>query len=484
MRPPLYRLAVTLTLSTILSVAFTQEPTVRVLSISVEQSELYEELETAFNEAYPEWTVQIETISQDAFQQTFPLSIESGSAPDVLLRPGFATSTLNVLLENNWVAPVAGDQEVPQAWFDRFPEGAFVDGHNMVDGVVYGVPLNEQDIWGHGYLYYNREVLRAADVDPETEIPTTWSELLAVCERVKASGSSCFTASLMEDQIERWWIPFTSVAQAANQFNLQEGHFAYADPARLRAWDLLKTLYDNEYFIPGVESTDRDTSRQVFALGQAAFYVDGAWIPSVLRTGMGFPDLDFGVAPIPVPDDGVRGKLAKGLLFPDLWVTSQVRNPEAAWAFVDWLTQPEGPYAQGYVGGGFGFLNFTDNTKWIDPDDEVLQSLISIATDDYRAFEPQPVLACSDVAQSTALQDALYDTSLPTEYASLVEDLVSGQDWTQTATRLAEGRQRLFEANLEKEQASGLDVRLDYFTYPEWEFGTDFDYSVYPLCEQ
>jgi len=75
------------------------------------------------------------------------------------------------LLENNWIAPVAGDQEIPQAWFDRFPEGAFVDGRWTAWST--GV-LNEQDIWGHGYLFYkSSEVLRAADVDPETEIPTT-----------------------------------------------------------------------------------------------------------------------------------------------------------------------------------------------------------------------------------------------------------------------------------------------------------------------
>lgn len=195
----------------------------------------------------------------------------------------------------------------------------------MVDGVPFGVPLNEQDIQGYGYMYHNNEVLNASGVDPSTEIPTTWSELLEVCERVKASGFSCFSASFNEpDQTIRWWLPFTAVAETQSPMNYRTGNFSYADPARLRAWELLKTLYDNEHFIPGVESTDRDTSRQIFALGQAAFYMDGSWMPSVFRTGMGFEDLDYGVAAVPVPDDGVQGKLSKSLMPSRLYVTSQV----------------------------------------------------------------------------------------------------------------------------------------------------------------
>ncbi len=459
-----------------------QETTITVLGISAEQNELYRELEQAFQEEYPEWELNFETMSIDSFQQTLPLSFESGEAPDIFFIDGFDQLPLNDLLEANWVAPAAGDQEIPQEWFDRFPEGMFIDGHNMVNGTVYGIPLRDRTIYGHGYMYYNRTVLEAAGVDPESQIPTTWSELLAVCEQVTQSGNSCFSASFdSTSQFDRWWLPFTSVAETYNPINLQTGNFSYADPARLRAWELLKTLYDGEYFIPGVASTDRETSRQIFALDQAAFYVDGSWMP-VVWDSMGFGDLNFGVAPIPVPDEEPRGKLAIGLIPSTIYVSSQADNPEAAWAVIEWLTRPEGPYAQGYVGGGFGFLTFTDNAQWIDPNDEVQQEIISIASDGYRIYEPVPLLACADMTQSTAYQDALQNTSLPDEQESIVEALVNGEDWTVTAQRLATGRQELFEANLAEEQEAGLNVSLDYYTYPDWSFDEDFDYGVYPLC--
>ena len=476
----LLALCAALLLSLGLSLGLAQNPDVTVWTISVEQADLFQELETAFHERYPKWTVKFETFSQDAFQQNLPLSFESGDAPDVI--GASFDIPMSELLANGWIAPVAGGAEIPDDWFARFPENTFVNGHNMVDGVVYGVPTNEQDIWGPGYMYYNRTVLEDAGIDPDTEIPTTWSELLAVCERVKAADYPCFTAAFDgTSNTRRWWIPFTSVAQSFTPFNYQTGEFDYADEARLRAWDLLKTMYDSEYFIPGVETTDRETSRQIFALDQAAFYMDGAWMPSVFRTGMGFPDLNFGVAPTPRPDDGVQGALHKSLLTSRLHVTSAVRNPEAAWALIDFLTEPEGPYAQGYVGGGFGFLSFTDNTQWIDPNDEVLTKLLSIS-DGYRKYEPVPLLACADMAESTAYTDALNDPTVAEEETSMVEALVTGQDWTTVAEEMATERQALFEKFLAAEKESGLNVDQIYFTYPDWAFDSNFDYSTYPLC--
>ena len=463
-----------------LTVGAAQGADVTVWSISVEQDEMYQELESAFSEAYPDYTVNFETFSQDAFQQNLPLSFESGDAPDVVLASFDVPMT--ELLANGWLSPVAGDTEIPSEWFERFPENTFANGHNMVDDVVYGVPTNEQDIWGPGYMYYNRTVLEDAGID-ESEVPTTWSELLAVCERIKEADYPCFTASFDGDSnVRRWWTPFTEMAQSWTPFNYETGEFNYADESRLRAWELLKTLYDNEHFIPGIETTDRETSRQIFALDQAAFYMDGAWMPSVFRTSMDFPDLNYGVAPAPRPDDGVQGAIHKGLITSRLHVTSNVRNPEAAWALIDFLTQPEGEYAQGYVGGGFGFLSFTDNSQWVDPSDEVIAGLIEIA-EDYRKFEPVPLLACEDMSQSTAYNEALQDPTVASEEASLVEALATGQDWSAVAEQMASERQAIFERLMEEEQAAGLSMNQSYFTYPDWDFNSDFDYSTYPLCE-
>ncbi len=47
---------------------------------------------------------------------------------------------------------------------------------------------------------------------------------------------------------------------------------------------------------------------------------------------------------------------------------------------------------------------------------------------------------------------------------------------------MATKRQALFEKLLAAEKAEGLNVDQSYFTYADWDFSSDFDYSNYPLC--
>jgi multiple sugar transport system substrate-binding protein len=469
-----------LTVATALcSSALAQQPTLRILSISSEQQALYKEVEVAFNKKYPQWTIRFETLSQDAFTRTLPLSFQSGDAPDMILNR-FAEAPAQ-LLANGWIEPLS-DKPISNAWKNRFPKYSFVDGYNVFGGKIHGVSLTDQNVWGPGYFYYNRVAMKKAGLT-DKDVPKTWNQLLAACEKLQKAGVNCFSASLAaRDNINRWWIPFTAVAQSNNPFNFRTGEFGFDNPDRLRAWTLLKTLFDKKYFIPGVETTDRETSRQIFGLNQAAFYVDGAWMPNVWQNSMGFKTLDFGVAPVPVPDRGTRGKLVINLPSPNLYVTTKVRNKDAAWAVVDFMTDPSGVFAKGFVGGGYGFVSFAPNKKLL-PDDQASADILSIASKGMRKYEPAPVLACTDMAKSSAFREALRDTSLPEETVSVVEALVKGQDWTVTAKRLSEGRQKLLEDKIKAEQAKGLKVSMDYFKYPEYRFGTSYDYRKYPLCK-
>jgi multiple sugar transport system substrate-binding protein len=457
-----------------------QNVTLRVGSISVEQEALFRELEKDFNKRYPQWTVRFELSAQDAFDRALPLSFQSGDAPDLILnRFNIPVSTLRA---NGWLSPLS-EKSVPSAWRNQFPAYWFVPGWNVLDGKIWGVSLNDQDAWGPGYFYYNKAVLKKAGLDPNKP-PTTWNQWLSMCDTISKSGASCMTASFQNStQFERIWTPLTAVAQSSNPFNYRTGKFAFSDPDRLRAWTFLKTLYDRKYFIPGVETATRESSRQVFGLNQAAFYVDGAMMPSVWRDSMGFKNLEYGVAPMPVPDSGLRGKLTKSLVRPNLFVTSKVRNKEAAWAFVQYMTDPKGLYARGYVSRGYGFLSFVDNPSLFDGNDPVIKDIFNIAQKNYRVYEPNYLLACNDMEKSTALADALRSNTLPTENASVVDALIKNQDWTPVATRLTEGRQKLLEERIAAEKAKGLSTSLDYFKKSNFRFGQNFGYSSnYPVA--
>ncbi|MFN3265361.1 MAG: ABC transporter substrate-binding protein [Deinococcales bacterium] len=453
--------------------------TLRIGTISVEQEAMFRELEKDFNKKYPQWTIRFELSAQDAFDRALPLAFQSGDAPDILLnRFSIPVSTLRA---NGWLAPLS-EKNIPTSWRNQFPNYWFVPGWNVFEGKVWGVSLNDQDAWGPGYFYYNKAVLKKAGLD-ENKPPKTWNEWLNACEAISKSGASCITASFQNRaQFERLWAPLTAVAQSSNPFNYRTGRFAFADPDRLRAWTFLKTLYDRKYFIPGVETATREASRQVFGLNQAAFYVDGAMMPSVWRDSMGFKNLDYGVAAMPVPDSGLRGKLTKSLPRPNLFVTSRARNKEAAWAFVQYMTDPKGLYAKLYVSRGYGFLSFVNNESMFEGGLPALQTISSISKN-YRTFEPNYLLACPDMSRSTALSDALRSNTLPEENASVIEALIKNQDWSLVAQRLTEGRQKLLEERVAAEKTRGLSTSMDYFRNPNYRFGSNFGYSInYPVA--
>lgn len=453
--------------------------TLRIATISVEQEAMFRELEKDFNKKYPQWNIRFELSAQDAFDRALPLSFQSGDAPDILInRFNIPVSTLRA---NGWLAPLS-ERTVPNAWRSQFPNYWFVPGWNVVDGKVWGVSLNDQDAWGPGYFYYNKNVMRKAGLDPNKP-PKTWNEWLRACDAITKSGASCMTASFQNrTQFERIWTPLTAVAQSSNPFNYRTGRFAFSDQDRLRAWTMLKTMYDRKYFIPGVETATRESSRQVFGLNQAAFYVDGAMMPSVWRDSMGFKNLEYGVAQMPVPDSGLRGKLTKSLPRPNLFVTSRVRNKEAAWAFVQYMTDPKGLYAKLYVSRGYGFLSYVENEKLFDGNDPVLQDIADIAKGGYRVFEPNYLLACNDMDKSTALADTLRSNTLPEENASVIDALIKNQDWVPVAQRLTDGRQKLLEERVAAEKARGLSTNMNYFRKSGFNFGKNYGYaSNYPV---
>ena len=57
-----------------------------------------------------------------------------------------------------------------------------------------------------------------------------------------------------------------------------------------------------------------------------------------------FPDLDYGAAPMPIPDTGtgVKTTWSCGSYYA---ISANTKHPEEAWTFIKWLSGPEGAKA-------------------------------------------------------------------------------------------------------------------------------------------
>lgn len=451
--------------------------TIKVMNWSGEQTDFYQDVAEAFNAEYPNIELEVEIMAQANYRESLPLLFQQDAAPDVFFWISQSNRVLTTaeLRDLGWISPL-NPEGVSEEFMARWPGNSFLEGINVFDGEVYSFPFNDNKIWGPGYMYYDRQAFELAGLDPDSP-PTTWNELRETCETIVSTGGApfCMAVPLKGVDFQRTWFPIAGsiMTDAGSFFDYQNGRFAIDDPRLIRAFEFLQGMYNDELFVPGVE--DKAFARQAVGNGLAAIYFGGAWMPGVFRS-MGFEDLDLGVAAPPVPDDGPYGSLAQTPSENKYFVSSQTEHPEEAWLFLEWMTRPDGYFAQNYLAQGFGTLAFADNGEYLT--DPVMVEMANNIAPDLRVMYPEPVLRCPDAARSEAFR-AAREHHPNWEWEAMVEALVNDSDFSEVAIEIAATKNEIFQDTVEQEAADGLDISMECFTYPEFDFTTDFDPANY-----
>jgi len=446
--------------------------TLRIMNYSAEQQEFYE---AAVQEFTAETGINVvwETLSQDAYIETLPRMFDDGSAPDIFFWLGAnRILTVSELLDVEWIQPL--DQSVlPDDFQSRWEEGMFVEGINIIDGETYSFPFNDNKIWGAGYMYINNQVWADAGLSAE-DIPTTWSELTAACETVRESGPYCLAIPLEGNHFQRTWYPLAGVNYTDQFFDYQTGQFNVDDPRHLETFEYIQSLYAADLVIPGVNG--RDETRAAMAFGEAAIYFGGAWMPSVFATTYDFTDVTAAAAP--TPDDGLSGSLAQRNSENKYFISSTSEHPAEATMFIEWMTRPDGYFAQNFLELGFGTLAFADNGAYIT--DPVMLQVIDIAMNqrpNMRVQYPEPAIACSAVASSQAFVNA-ENIRRNWEWEEMGLALTTGADFAPVAEEIAAAKNAEFAATIE---AEGIEASC--FAFPDWDLTTNFDPMMYGTGE-
>ncbi|MGJ3240121.1 MAG: ABC transporter substrate-binding protein [Anaerolineae bacterium] len=446
--------------------------TLRIMNYSAEQQEFYD---AAVQEFTAETGINVvwETLSRDAYEEILPRMFDDDSAPDIFFWLGAnRVLTVSELIDAGWIQPL--DQSVlPDDWMSRWDDGMFVEGINIIDGDIYSFPFNDNKIWGAGYMYLNNQVWADAGLSTE-DIPTTWSELTAVCETVRSSGPYCLAIPLEGNHFQRTWYPLAGVNYTDNFFDYQLGRYNIDDPRHLETFDYIQSLYDADLVIPGING--RDETRASMAFGEAAIYFGGAWMPSVFANTYDFTDVT--AAPAPVPDDGLSGALAQTNSENKYFISSTSDNVTAATQFIEWMTRPDGYFAQNFLEQGFGTLAFADNGAYIT--DPVMLQVVDIAINqrpNMRVQYPEPAIACPEVASSDAFVNA-ENIRRNWEWEEMVLALTTGADFEPIAQEIAAAKNGEF---LETIEAEGIDPSC--FAFPDWDLTENFDPAMYSMGE-
>lgn len=216
---------------------------------------------------------------------------------------------------------ISADDYYPAAW----------DEVNF-KGDVYGLPF-ETDARG---LFYNKGLFREAGLDPERP-PRTWEELEAMNRKLtKKNAEGGYDVIGFIPWENQGWLYTWGWLAGGEFYDPETRKVTLTDPNIVRAlqWQV---DFAKEYDVTQVSSFQAGfgtMSMNPFVAGKLAMIVTGPWDLVYFRQYN--ESLDFGVAPLPYPENG-------GV--PCTWagghsniIPRGAKHPEEAYKFLEWLS--------------------------------------------------------------------------------------------------------------------------------------------------
>ncbi len=283
---------------------------------------------------------------------------------------------------------------------------------NVEQGAVC-VPLDLQYYNG----FYNKELFTKAGI---TSFPTTWDELYAACDKLKAINVTPMTYGTGLQALNAGFYPYYDLSYMMMMYSVDDwkklynGQIPWTDPKivdQLTKWAALKTKgCTNDDVLANNESVSQ------FETGKAAMTLEGSWGFSEFQDKLGDK---VGVFVPPFNDTQAKGVVE----FPGngFGVTNYSQHKQDAANFLAWMATPE---AQKIIADG-GLIPTVAGTS---PTNPLALGMLDFAAT--QGFTRYPMIdnvmqpEVTDVA--TKLLDAvLAGTTTPQEAAQKIQDALN-----------------------------------------------------------
>lgn len=289
------------------------------------EGEVIQEAIDAFN-AQSE-TVVVEGLSVPDSQKILA-AIAAGNGPDVV--DDFSVN-IGLMATSGILEPLDEYIEKTQYDLSQFVP-ASVEACKM-DGELYSMPIS-LNLMG---LYYNKTLLQEAGFENAPKTLEEMYDMAVATTKVNADGTIdvCGFPDFP-------FVYYTNnfVAAAGGGWYTPEGQPAFADDAGNKMALELARNYREKF---GLENVLRFQAAgkyfdptDPFVIGKQTFRVDGPWLGQNVRDLLG-SDMDYGVCPIPYPQDKPELESRALASSSTLFIASNSKNKDAAWDFVAWF---------------------------------------------------------------------------------------------------------------------------------------------------
>ena len=297
------------------------------------QAAQIEALNAAFQEEYPNITIERVSRSFEDLQATLRLAITDDMPPDVV-QANNGRADMGAFVEAGLLANLDPYKDA-YGWADRYPESVLSYSSYTEDGATFG----EGSLWGLPQMgevvgfYYNKTLLD----DLGLAVPVTWDDLDAAL----ATASDAGQLPLQFGNLDAW--------PGIHLFGAVQSRYVPADQIRnlgfgrpgaewtteenLQAAQTLVDWVDSGYVTPDFNGISPDDAWQAFARGEGVFMLGGTWLIADLMNAMsddvGFTVLLGADSEMPVATGGTSLPFA---------VTDATEDTDASAAYIDFIT--------------------------------------------------------------------------------------------------------------------------------------------------
>ncbi|WP_018155000.1 extracellular solute-binding protein [Demetria terragena] len=341
------------------------------------QKQQMETLIGQFEKKYPNIKIKRVSRSFDDLSKTLRLAMNGDNAPDVV-QANNTRSQMGKFVKAKQIVSLDNYAKA-YGWDDRFSDSIrsvssySPDATTFGSGQLYGVPQVGEVVG----IYYNADKLKKLGI----KAPKTWAEFDKALATAKSKGE----VPLAFGNLEKW--------PAAHVFGLLQGRYTDAKAIRtlgfgesggdwesdsnLKAASAFRDLATKGYFAKGFNGQGYDPAWQAFSKGTGVFLIAGTWLQADLAKAMG-DAVRFTLPPAPEGGDIPLAPGGTGLPFA---ITSKAKKPDAAAAYLDFITSPEAMKILTDTGN----LPVSETSKQKAPDrlaTDVFDAFSTISTDD------------------------------------------------------------------------------------------------------
>ena len=300
------------------------------------QNDAIEALIEAFQDEYPNVTIERNSQSFDDLQQQTGLALSGNDVPDVL-QVNNARGDMGTFVADGLLTDLTGYAEA-YGWEDRFSPSVLSKMRYSDDGVTFG----EGSLFGLAQtgeicgIYYSQKKLDELGL----EAPATWDELFALVDAAKEAGEQ----PIVLGNLDQW--------PALHVFGPLQANFVPAEEIVTLGMGNVGADWTSEQNVAALTQLAEwgtsgamgdspnglayDDAWPLYTKGTGVLLIGGSWLAPDMEAVMG-EDLRF-MAPPPGADGAVATTGGTGIPFS---IPAAAENKDVAAAYIDFLTSDE-----------------------------------------------------------------------------------------------------------------------------------------------